>query len=152
MMHLFILFLISSCSFLGKNESFLETVKKKPRSYIAEIPVSSREEALEIIKNRHRYLSLLFTQTYDHHFGAPRWFEECLVANKIGTISTKSEESKLVSELYLDPGFIEGHCPRRRYTWKSSSIYLYCSKQNKLYDIRIQKDETLNLNQKDLCH
>lgn len=147
--YLFI-FMASGCSLL-KKQSFFEQIKSRKYYTQREIPVSSREEAQKIIQARHNYLKLLFEQTYDPHHGVPRWTPECLKANNLGSILETDDEIKFISELYLDPKNVEGHCPGRRYTWKATVIFLYCPSENKVYDLRFRFDPELNLSERDLC-
>ncbi len=146
----FFIFMTFGCSLI-RQQSFLDQVRSRQYFTQNEITVSSREEARKIIHTRHNYLKLLFEQTYDPHHGVPKWSPECLKANKIGNIIETEDEIKVVSEFYLDPKNIEGHCPGRRYTWKASVIYLYCPDKNKVYDLRFKFDPELNLSEKNLC-
>jgi hypothetical protein len=61
---------------------------------------ASEQEASAYLGHQQKYFQLTFEQSHDPYYGTPRWSEDCLRDNQIGSIEKKGGHELIVSQFY----------------------------------------------------
>lgn len=113
------------------------------------ISVNNSSDAKHVIQNQLNFLKTMFTQSHDPYYNVPRWTEQCLRDNQIGTIQETDKAIYAISRLWLNESGSAGFCmgdPKARY---STQIYLFCKNSSFVAEYRIPA--TILINQDQLC-
>lgn len=146
---LLILILLSSCASKPKT-SLLGLLAKDPQASMQSHPAKSRMDAKRIIQNRQNYLRILFEQSVDPYYGKPKWSDECLSANRIGSIEEAKESIVLWSQLILKDQK-EGFCPGDKEAKASHVLMVYCEGSGTVQEYKFSAEIQFNLKEIQFC-
>lgn len=129
--------ILQSCSHTPK-KSLLKLISKDPEASFKTYPANSPIEARRIIQNKFNFLRMLFEQSYDPYYGKPKWAENCLKANTIGSIIESEESIYLHSKLILKDNK-EGFCPEDKDTVESNVLMVFCKNSSAVQEYRFSQ-------------
>jgi aromatic ring hydroxylase len=115
------------------------------------IPAASKTQARSIIQNHLNFLTMLFEQSKDPYYNVPKWTDECLEENKIGTITETESQLQAVSLLYLSRSHEVGHCGRTPGAYQAYVVYIYCEKGNEVLEVKYPVENQKAPGQINLC-
>lgn len=138
---LFVL-ILASCAHYPK-ATLLSVITKDPEASIQTFPVKTRSDAKRIIQNRHNYLRILFEQSVDPYYGKPKWSEECLKANRIGSIKEDKHSVILWSELVIKDNK-EGYCPGEKDSKTANVLLVFCEGDDKVQEFKFSSNLNFN--------
>jgi hypothetical protein len=143
------LLILVSCSSSSKTN--WKTLKNEANYREKLIPVSSREEARKVINNKVNFIKMIFEQSKDPYFGTPRWSDQCMSINKIGTVTDSPNGIQAISFLILDHSGEPGFCNDRSNQARHSLIYLYCDGMKNVLEIKYPSLKEFEPASDDLC-
>lgn len=109
--YFFIIIFFAACSSSSHQTGLTlkSILSGRPQNQITQT-VSNREEAEQIIRRKASYYQSLFEQSFDPYYGTPKYKEDCLKENLVGSIQVTKQSSLLVMRLALDSKYEAGFC------------------------------------------
>jgi hypothetical protein len=143
------LLILVSCSTTSKTS--WKTLKNEAKYQEKLIPVTSKDEARKVINNKVNFIKMLFEQSKDPYFGTPRWTEQCMSINKIGSVTEFPNGIQAISVLILDHTGEPGFCNDKPNQAQSSLIYLFCDGMKNVLEIKYPSMKGLPSATDNLC-
>jgi hypothetical protein len=148
---IFALIIFEGCSTAQRKSTFVQEIANLKLRSIKSFHVSSTEDAKKYFEKTEKFLKLIFEQSKNPFTAYPRWTDQCLAENIIGTIKEEEKHITMESSLLMNYFGSIGNCSNSSYAKKGVYLILYCKGSQEILEFKYPAVHALNLKEYVLC-